>query len=153
MSYEFSVQRLLLKSVIQIRNLKTKYLYRIYFLSIFSNLLPLIFKSWFTFCYDVHNYQAVSSTTNKCLNHHIELILTEKSQLLQVICNLQQGNSPCLGTATVFKIQLLSALAIKCLGKFRIFQFALAMRKQKNCQIRSDCISCQQWLQHTSAFC
>ena len=31
----------------------------------FSSLLPLIFKSCFTFCYDVHNYQIVSSTTDK----------------------------------------------------------------------------------------
>ena len=30
----------------------------------FNNLLP-IFKSWFTFCLDVHNYQAVSSTADK----------------------------------------------------------------------------------------
>ena len=31
----------------------------------FSNLLPPIFKSWFIFCSDVHNYQTVSSTVNK----------------------------------------------------------------------------------------
>ena len=31
----------------------------------FNNLLPSIFKSWFTFCSDVHNYQRVSSTTDK----------------------------------------------------------------------------------------
>ena len=31
----------------------------------FSSLLPLIFKSWFTFRYDVHDYQRVSSTTDK----------------------------------------------------------------------------------------
>ena len=35
-----------LKSVIQIRNL-------------------IFIKSWFTFCYDVHNYETVSSTTTK----------------------------------------------------------------------------------------
>ena len=68
----------------------------------FNNLLPLIFKSWFTFCSDVHSYQTVSSTTDKIfkpsyrtnsygkklshllltkyLNYHIELILTEKTQ-------------------------------------------------------------------------
>ena len=28
----------------------------------FNNLLPPIFKSWFTFCSDVHNYHTVSST-------------------------------------------------------------------------------------------
>ena len=30
----------------------------------FNNLSP-IFKSWFTFCSDVHNYQTVSFTTDK----------------------------------------------------------------------------------------
>ena len=31
----------------------------------FNNHLPPIFKSWFTFCSDVRNYQTVSSTTDK----------------------------------------------------------------------------------------
>ena len=31
----------------------------------FNNLLPPIFKGWFTFCSDVHNYQTVSSTAEK----------------------------------------------------------------------------------------
>ena len=31
----------------------------------FNNLLPLIFKSWFTVCSDAHNYQTVSSTADK----------------------------------------------------------------------------------------
>ena len=31
----------------------------------FNNLLPPIFKSWFTVCSDVHNYQTVSSTAEK----------------------------------------------------------------------------------------
>ena len=31
----------------------------------FNNLLPPIFKSWFTFCSEVHNYQTVSSTADK----------------------------------------------------------------------------------------
>ena len=30
-----------------------------------NNLLPPIFKNWFTFCSDVHNYQTVSSTSDK----------------------------------------------------------------------------------------
>ena len=28
-------------------------------------LLPPVFKNWFTFCSDVHNYQTVSSTSDK----------------------------------------------------------------------------------------
>ena len=31
----------------------------------FNNLLPPIFKSWFTFCSEVHNYQTISSTADK----------------------------------------------------------------------------------------
>ena len=31
----------------------------------FTSLLPLIFKTWFTFCSVAHNYQKVSSTTDK----------------------------------------------------------------------------------------
>ena len=43
----------------------------------------LIFKSWFIFCSDVHNYQTVSSTADNILNHLIELILMVKNQSLQ----------------------------------------------------------------------
>ena len=32
---------------------------------LFNNLLPTIFKSWFIFCCDIHNYQTVSSTSDK----------------------------------------------------------------------------------------
>ena len=31
----------------------------------FNNLLPTIFKSWFNFCSDLHNYRTVSSTADK----------------------------------------------------------------------------------------
>ena len=41
--------------------------------------------------------------------------------------------SKILKTCTAFEIQVLSTSAIKCQGKFRIFQFALAIRWQKNC--------------------
>ena len=46
-------------------------------------------------------------------------------------------------------------LAIKCWGNLRIFQFVSTMCQQKNCQRlrRSHCMSCRQWLHHTSAFC
>ena len=32
---------------------------------LFNNLVPPIFKSWFTFCSDVHNYHTVSSTADE----------------------------------------------------------------------------------------
>ena len=31
----------------------------------FNNLLPPIFKRWFNFCSDVHNYQTISSAADK----------------------------------------------------------------------------------------
>ena len=31
----------------------------------FNNLLPPIFKSWLTFCSEIHNYQTISSTADK----------------------------------------------------------------------------------------
>ena len=37
----------------------------IFIIKSFNNLLPPIFKSWFTFCSDVHNYHTVASTTDK----------------------------------------------------------------------------------------
>ena len=44
----------------------------------FNNPLPRIFKSWFMFCFDVLNYQTVSSTSDKYLNQQIEQILSKK---------------------------------------------------------------------------
>lgn len=35
---------------------------------------------------------------------------------------------------SAFKIQATSTSEIKCQGNFRIFKFALAMHRQKNCQ-------------------
>ena len=54
-----------------------------------------------------------------------------------------------------YEIEALSTFSTKCLGKFTNFQFALAMHRKKICQklSRNFCISCQQWLWHTSAFC
>ena len=56
---------------------------------------------------------------------------------------------------SAFKNQVLSPSAIKYRGKFRIFQFASAMLRQKNCQrlSRNICISRRKWLRHTSVFC
>ena len=31
----------------------------------FNNFLPVISKSWFIFCTDVHNYETVSSSADK----------------------------------------------------------------------------------------
>ena len=31
----------------------------------FNNFLPPVFKSWFTFCSEVHNYEAIPSTADK----------------------------------------------------------------------------------------
>ena len=37
----------------------------ILFINKFFNNLPPIFKSWFTFCTDLHNYHTVSSTADR----------------------------------------------------------------------------------------
>ena len=37
----------------------------IFIIKSLNNFLPPIFKSWFTFCSDVHNYVTVSSTSDK----------------------------------------------------------------------------------------
>ena len=46
-------------------------------------------------------------------------------------------------------------MAIKCRGNFKIFQFASAMRRQKDGRRlnRHLCILSRQWLRHVSAFC
>ena len=82
-NYEFSVQRLSLKSVIQIRNLETKYLRRIYFLSInhsaafFLQSLKIGSPSATMFIIIKQSHLLLI----KCLNHHIELIRTEKNSI------------------------------------------------------------------------
>ena len=49
----------------------------------FNNLLPPIFKSWFTFCSDLHNYHTVSSTADKIFKSSYRTILMERIQSLQ----------------------------------------------------------------------
>ena len=46
-----------------------------------NNLLPPIFKNWFIFCSEIHNYNTVSSSTYKLfkLSLHIELTLMVKT--------------------------------------------------------------------------
>ena len=46
-------------------SVKTKYLQRNTFYKKSFNNHPSIFKSWFTFCSDVHNYQTVTSTDKR----------------------------------------------------------------------------------------
>ena len=83
-NFEFSVQRLSLKSVIHIRNLKTKYLWKIYFVSInhsaafflLSLKVGLPSAMMFTIIKESHLLLI------KCLNHHMELIFMEKIQSL-----------------------------------------------------------------------
>ena len=82
--YVFSVQSLSLKSDIQILNLKAKYLWRIYFLSInhsaafflLSLKVGLPSAMMFTIIKESHLLLI------KCLNHHMELIFMEKIQSL-----------------------------------------------------------------------
>ena len=65
-NYEFSLQRLTQICYSNPKHEDKILVENILFINkSFRNLLSLILKSWFTFCYDVHNYQTVSSTTNK----------------------------------------------------------------------------------------
>ena len=62
-----------------------------------------------------------------------------------------QGNL----SKAAFEIQVLSTLAIKCRGGFKMFQFTWGIRQQKHCQrlSRNHCILRWQWLSHTLPFC
>ena len=65
-NYEFSLQRLTQICYSNPKHEDKILVENILFINkSFRNLLSLFLKSWFTFCYDVHNYQTVSSSTNK----------------------------------------------------------------------------------------
>ena len=84
----------------------------------FNNLLPPIFKSWFTFCSDVYNYHTDSMI--RYLNSPIELILMEKKSItLGAInsWNKTQHQFSKLSLKT-FKIKIKSLLFKKCIGKY-----------------------------------
>ena len=85
----------------------------------FNNLLPPIFKSWFTFCSDVYNYHTDSMI--RYLNSPIELILMEKKSItLGAInsWNKTQHQFSDLSLKTFSPTKIKSLLFKKCIGKY-----------------------------------
>ena len=54
---------------------------------LFNNLLPTIFKSWFIFCCDIHNYQTVSSTSDKIFKPSYRTDSFEKNSITRAAIN------------------------------------------------------------------
>ena len=85
--------------------------------TIIIKFLPLIFKSGFPFCSDVHNYQTVSSTTDKIfkLSPNLHKLIKEKSP--SIPRNLALGTFGELPNSVLNKVNLLYLLystAWKC---------------------------------------
>ena len=86
-----------------------------------NNLLPLIFKRWFTFCSDVHNYQTVSSTADKIFKLSYRTDSYGKNSITIGAINSwnntqHQFSSLSLKTYSPTKIK--SLLFKKCIGKY-----------------------------------
>ena len=74
----------------------------------FNNLLPPVFKSWFIFCSNIHNYRTVSSTADKIFKPSYRtdsygkkfnslqepLIVRIKLNISSVICHLKHKAQP-----------------------------------------------------------
>ena len=85
----------------------------------FNNVPPPIFKSWFTSCSDVHNYQTVSSTTDKTFKP--SQILSEKNPVTIAAINSwnktqhQFGN---LSLKTYSPTKIKSLISEKCIENY-----------------------------------
>ena len=69
-------------------------------------------------------------TVKSSIKFHQSLLIQEYKNLSHSLCYFMIADNIYI-INTVFEIQVLSTSAIKCRGKFRIFQFASAMRRQK----------------------
>ena len=89
----------------------------------FNNLLPPIFKSWFTFCSDLHNYHTVSSTADKIFKPSYRTDSYGKNSITlqwSVICHLKHSAPPKL--SLLFKKCTLENINEKVKGVFLIKQ-------------------------------
>ena len=87
----------------------------------FNNLLPPIFKSWFTFCSDLHNYHTVSSTADKIFKPSYRTDSYEKNSItLGAInsWNKTQHQFSDLSLKTFSPTKIKSLLFKKCIGKY-----------------------------------
>ena len=87
----------------------------------FINLLPPIFKGWFTFCSDLHNYHTVSSTADKIFKPSYRTDSYEKNSItLGAInsWNKTQHQFSDLSLKTFSPNKIKSSLFKKCIGKY-----------------------------------
>ena len=87
----------------------------------FNNLLPPVFKSWFTFCSDLHNYHTVSSTADKIFKpSHRTNSYGKNSIALGGInsWNKTQHQFSDLSLKTFSPTKIKSLLLKKCIGKY-----------------------------------
>ena len=88
---------------------------------LFNNLVPPIFKSWFTFCSDVHNYHTVSSTADKIFKpSYTTYSYGKNSNTLEAISswNKTQHQFSNLSLKTFSPTKIKSLLFTKCIGKY-----------------------------------
>ena len=88
----------------------------------FNNRLPPIFKSWFTFCSDVHNYQTVSSTTDKIFKPSYRTDSFRKSLVTIGAINSQnktQHQFSNLSAKTYSPTEIKSLTSKKCLENYQ----------------------------------
>ena len=87
----------------------------------FNNLLPPIFKIWFTFCSDVHNYQTVSSIADKIFKPSYRTDSYGKNQITIGAINSwnnTQHQFSNLSLKTYSPTKIKSLLFKKCIGKY-----------------------------------
>ena len=87
----------------------------------FNDLLPPIFKSWFSFCSDFHNYQTVSSTADKILKPPYRTDSYGKNSITLGATNSwnkTQHQFGDLSLKTFSPTKVKSLLFKKCIGKY-----------------------------------
>ena len=87
----------------------------------FNNLLPPIFKSWFNFCSDLHNYHTVSSTVDKIFKPSYRTDSYGKNSItLRAInsWNKTQYQFSDLSLKKFSRTKIKSLLFKKCIGKY-----------------------------------
>ena len=87
----------------------------------FNNLLPPIFKSWFSFCSDVYNYQTVQSISYKIFNPRYRTDSSGKNSIIIGAINSwnktqRQFSNLSLNTYSPIKIK--SLLSTKCIESY-----------------------------------
>ena len=87
----------------------------------FNRLLPPIFKSWFTFCSEVHNYQTSSSTAGRIFKPSYRTVSYGKHSIaIGAInsCNKTQHQFSNLSLKTYSPTKIKSLLFKICIGKY-----------------------------------